>query len=487
MSQAKRPSTVMFKPLTAIISMVVLSGCAGMRLKERPGHPVMSEPSSGPKIGLALSGGGIRSGAVSLGVLQTLQAADVLSEFEYVSTVSGGGYPVYGLLYQMIQKEKPINELLSEQSEFIENSESEAKFIPNIEYFSSVLLSPFWGVLTFPFDSYGSGQPTYGAKIHRTFSGGSRPLFFNPAVGKAVDSRRWGFPTPIFGTSASVGSEAPKARYDYTMGDYFEISPGLSGSPSIGYFTNAFDEFELVSAITTSAAAIDAPQGGFQLPFFLRAMNFGLGSKFSHPTQYKTNQHIYLADGGFIENMGILPLLRRGCTDILVVDNSADTTLFDAWFKFEQNLPTEEPGWTVIQSLRSIPNQIFPTTNKCDHWKLPSHIWSARLKNSQRDVRVVYVKLGINSEKLADYPPEVALYATNNWSGFVGTNWVTGIPLECKGEKLSRHCPFPVESTSDQSYTPEEFRAYRLLGKWLAEQALPHFKINQLSKVRESN
>ncbi len=42
--------------------------------------------------GLALSGGGIRSATFCLGVIQALASADLLSQFDYLSTVSGGGY-----------------------------------------------------------------------------------------------------------------------------------------------------------------------------------------------------------------------------------------------------------------------------------------------------------------------------------------------------------------------------------------------------------
>ena len=42
--------------------------------------------------GLALSGGGIRSATVCLGVLQSLAGASLLRRFDYLSTVSGGGY-----------------------------------------------------------------------------------------------------------------------------------------------------------------------------------------------------------------------------------------------------------------------------------------------------------------------------------------------------------------------------------------------------------
>src|SRR5262245_9801747 len=42
--------------------------------------------------GLAISGGGIRSATFGLGVLQGLADLGILSRFDYLSTVSGGGY-----------------------------------------------------------------------------------------------------------------------------------------------------------------------------------------------------------------------------------------------------------------------------------------------------------------------------------------------------------------------------------------------------------
>ncbi|HTS04045.1 MAG TPA: patatin-like phospholipase family protein, partial [Candidatus Eisenbacteria bacterium] len=43
-------------------------------------------------IGLAFSGGGIRSATFNLGFLQALAQKGLLSKFDYLSTVSGGGY-----------------------------------------------------------------------------------------------------------------------------------------------------------------------------------------------------------------------------------------------------------------------------------------------------------------------------------------------------------------------------------------------------------
>ena len=49
-------------------------------------------PRDRPLAGLALSGGGIRSAAFGLGVLQALANEGLLRRFDYLSTVSGGGY-----------------------------------------------------------------------------------------------------------------------------------------------------------------------------------------------------------------------------------------------------------------------------------------------------------------------------------------------------------------------------------------------------------
>ena len=46
----------------------------------------------GPVVGLAFSGGGIRSATFNLGIVQALARCRLLTRFHYLSTVSGGGY-----------------------------------------------------------------------------------------------------------------------------------------------------------------------------------------------------------------------------------------------------------------------------------------------------------------------------------------------------------------------------------------------------------
>jgi predicted acylesterase/phospholipase RssA len=60
--------------------------------KDMDGQPVLRPNSNAGLVGLALSGGGIRSAAFCLGVLQALHKNKVLDRVDYLSTVSGGGY-----------------------------------------------------------------------------------------------------------------------------------------------------------------------------------------------------------------------------------------------------------------------------------------------------------------------------------------------------------------------------------------------------------
>jgi hypothetical protein len=55
------------------------------------GEPIAPDPAHGTA-GLAFSGGGIRSATFNLGVLQVLAKRGLLAGFDYLSTVSGGGY-----------------------------------------------------------------------------------------------------------------------------------------------------------------------------------------------------------------------------------------------------------------------------------------------------------------------------------------------------------------------------------------------------------
>lgn len=64
------------------------------------------EKQDNPQLGLALSGGGIRSASFAMGVIQSLQRSCLFKEIDYLSTVSGGGYTGSAITWFNYMKEK---------------------------------------------------------------------------------------------------------------------------------------------------------------------------------------------------------------------------------------------------------------------------------------------------------------------------------------------------------------------------------------------
>ncbi|WP_314144174.1 patatin-like phospholipase family protein [Buttiauxella noackiae] len=71
-----------------------------------------------PTCGLALSGGGIRSATFSLGVIRALAKNGLLTRFDYLSTVSGGGYVggMLGRLYSGTHSANQVETALAKDS-----------------------------------------------------------------------------------------------------------------------------------------------------------------------------------------------------------------------------------------------------------------------------------------------------------------------------------------------------------------------------------
>ncbi|WP_250634272.1 patatin-like phospholipase family protein [Pinirhizobacter soli] len=78
-------------------------------------------PQDAPRIGLALSGGGIRSATFCLGLIRALARNGVLHRFDYLSTVSGGGYigSMLGRLFHKDVKPEAVEEGLARDGSLV--------------------------------------------------------------------------------------------------------------------------------------------------------------------------------------------------------------------------------------------------------------------------------------------------------------------------------------------------------------------------------
>ena len=106
-------------------------------------------------VGLAFSGGGIRSATFNLGVLQALAKAQLLRSFDYVSTVSGGGYIGSWLMAWMSHQRvgiKKIEEYLSDNQQAPRLERPEVRFLRNYSNYltprKGLLGADFWSFLS---------------------------------------------------------------------------------------------------------------------------------------------------------------------------------------------------------------------------------------------------------------------------------------------------------------------------------------------------
>lgn len=115
-----RPShllTEFDRPLEWGVDTSAHDDCAAERAKaerqainaRRARYACTIPPERDRAAGLALSGGGIRSATFSLGVLSALSKRNLLPQFDYLSTVSGGGY-LGAFLLSYLQSEQADSE-----------------------------------------------------------------------------------------------------------------------------------------------------------------------------------------------------------------------------------------------------------------------------------------------------------------------------------------------------------------------------------------
>ncbi len=80
-----------------------------VKLGARAGANRQPEPDAANLVGLALSGGGIRSASFNLGVLQAFYRAGLIRYVDYLATVSGGGFTGAHFSAQVRRLSEPIN------------------------------------------------------------------------------------------------------------------------------------------------------------------------------------------------------------------------------------------------------------------------------------------------------------------------------------------------------------------------------------------
>jgi hypothetical protein len=149
-----------------------------------------------------------------------------------------------------------------------------------------------------------------------------------------------------------------------------------------------------------------------------------------------TRQSMYLSDGGHFDNLGIYEMLRRRCTNILVVDASEDRAgLFAELGAAIRKAEIDGLGRIEMEKMRILSRDAL-AAGATEVTPLGFAVGTIHY-GSGRTGRLVYVK----------------------------PSFLPAIPVEVRAYGME-HPEFPHESTGGPWFTESQFESYRALGEW---------------------
>jgi hypothetical protein len=471
-------------------------------------------PKGLPRVCVAMSGGGIRSAAFNIGVLQALAEKGLLDQVDVFSAVSGGSYALSWIYAHLtLDSRIKMHHILSDKSPAMRNTENLLPFINTPKLLNRLTVAaPFTPLLfgiekaSAPMGIYqpGAGNLIYTTQLILTFH--SNNDISNDQIRDVVKEKI--VPVPIFNVT-SLRQDDVKQSLDYSTIPLselvFEFTPFRRGNFALGYSDRfpggPIDKKEILLAETValSGAALDdvnsslfsamrlvemhlgASEGYISAPLLESLVETDTKATYVDDTQFYKN-YISYSDGGFSENLGLYSLVRRSCENILVVDAEEDPGLiFESYTKLQDRLMIEHGLSMEVSGIENLINN-NSDANRCsgkNAWNRECfRARSSRVNVYEGEVRSIphlmsdgdenifeaghpvnltlkihYIKLAIDQNNPGKYSKELREY--------IG---------DCL--KKGAGCQFPHHNTRNQELNREDFRAYRMLGRDIGRQYL---------------
>lgn len=449
--------------------------------------------------GLALSGGGIRSAAFSIGVMKALYDKQILQNIDVISAVSGGGYAAYWLLTSTTfegEKGDSFGDVAFDNENFVANTchlMTRANFVTYPNYANTLLK--------------GQSRPDlYRCKIERSYGWNDRDIPNDEALSRCLKSDSQSIQISSLTTSVKNG-EIPYFIFNTTIVNpesktgwkdgLYEFTPLFQGNEAYGYKPWGDSPSLPLSQVSAISGA---------------AVKGLLKQKVNNPHSAIDSETIELTDGGHSENLGVVALVRRGVRNIIVSDAELDTDLtFEGYYILKDRLS----AWGLV-----LENELLDSRKLMSHkWWEGSRKWWERErtpelpegnfiatvheKNNPETVisTIHYVKMSVmgeikvNSEKeykggleemyeapesftenaricdflntdddkngICDKHPLKACDSLTGQS-FNGTEWIKQNAIIRISTEIDSS--FPHKSTIDQSYYIDQFTSYMGLG-----------------------
>lgn len=455
-----------------------MAGCAIWPVEALPNHFIEAKLQT-PKMCVALSGGGLRSAATSVGVLQSLDRSIGLRNIDIISSTSGGGWAQYWLHAQMAQG-RSIEEILGTQTG------GTSPDIARLDRASFMGRGGKAAMLT-------GAQSTYYALIVNKFALAVRG-YRQPSI---LDAQRnvelGGAPVPIFvlSTFARCNGQSQDALTTYgkegpplnerlieltPFSDHMvEVNPVHWGSSKLGFgSTYPFALRDLTGWAVISSALTDAPR--YKHCNLIKYAGLSIGAyvtepRYTTPDSLTGDKQIYVADGAFVDNLALSILIDRKCVSILVVDAEEDPNLvFEGYQRIRNELrssgrnlivPSIEE-WLRLQdtshATSSLASCQFAATDRSNSIVAKpiakgcvTRAGSTTCNTGMpSDIHIQYLKLTLDPEAVATgrISPEVRDLLTRSSKNV---------------------CTFPHTPTLVTNYSEALFRAHRMLGRDLMD------------------
>jgi hypothetical protein len=294
-------------------------------------------------------------------------------------------------------------------------------------------------------------------------------------------------PYPLFGGGMYLRGEKPKGADEgapRTVGtqvmDYFVLSPLFCGSETSRYAKTSLQPYastSLADAVAISAASISPLWDGHENIVFralLFFFNLSLGVWVPNPkllgrwnqlwflvrfwpitylqllwgklTTERTLLHV--ADGGFIDNLGVIELLRRQCRVIIAIDSTYDPHYN---FKHLHNVVAraEVELGVAITFAGKVEEELRPADVS---GRAPTdHLLALISYPDGSEGHLIYIKACLTGRL---------------------RNFLRNAAGERAAAYPAYHEHFPQESTADQFFDEDQWNAYNFLGRQLTRSAL---------------
>jgi hypothetical protein len=517
-----------------------------------------------PLVCVALSGGGIRSAAFSIGVLKGLfqkkvtgSAYKLLDYVDVLSGTSGGSYALSWYYMQKLPNGAPDHDLFDSEGRGQKYLQQHASFVTAPHYVASgfsnvVLLSPLnlvlngiWGTHT----NTSLAHHIYRWDIKDTFHAGHSATLdeLNKEIVKQA--------LPYFVVTTTSRIDESQLHHDSLLRNtVFEFTPLRIGNDGLGYMNSRDASLrDIDDVISVAGAAPDSSQviSGSAQRFLASFLNVDYGRYIRNyndtrsfprffltklapfPIYFFTESYnrdmrgseIYLSDGGHQENLGVYPLIRRQCQNIVIVDGEYDPNYeFGSYFKVK-HLVEEEMRVTMELTPTQFCGNHMPgyecrenhidliETKLIQNFELPGTrgeadtrregipyaccfsghhpITEGRIKYfpilqpspdgdrpnghvNWRELKIIYIKLSIDNELFRGWETlsESSKAKVKDWVGAEAAVYYGKSLRDACDVRYGNQCNFPQFSTSHQSFTAKQFEAYVDLGATMVKNHL---------------